>query len=362
MKHTIILYLILNLVLAACTSSQPTPPEQSSSQKPPVSQESTPTSTSLATAVAPAAPDTPQATVVPSEPQPVAYLLPDPAVGLDQLDSYRLSLTIAFKGKRDGQPAEWDDVHTHVFSRPPAAQFTTLTTRDENGQPLQRLSGSVDDAHYFQAGADQPCQVRWGESVAGGERLNLASLLPPIARATDIGQETVNGVPARHYSITEESNGAQATGKLWIAELGGYVVRYDLSIQANEQFFGPGMEGTQTFQYEVNEVNALQAVPLPAGCPTVLTEIPTLPDALDIMRFPGSMSFATPSSLESAEAFYQTEMKALGWEMLARHAEKAQPLVLIFTRNKGEESALISLKTEAAGVWVAVQMNEPTAP
>lgn len=353
MKRLIVLYLILNLILTGCAPTPPTPREQPKSQEQPASQKSVPTSTSLPAAATPA---------VPNEPPPVVSLLPDPAVGLDQLDSYRLSMTVAFKGKRDGQPAGWNDVHTRVFSRQPAAQFTTLATRDENGQPLQRLSGSVDEAHYFQAGADQTCQVRWGESAEGGEQMNLTALLPPIARAKDIGQETVNGVPTRRYTIAEEANGAQAKGELWIAESGGYVVRYDLSIQGNEQFFGPGIEGTQTFQYEVSEVNTLHDVPLPPGCPAVLTEIPIMPDAREVVRLPGSLSFATSSRLESAEAFYQAEMKAQAWELLARHAEKAQPLVLIFTRNEGEESALISLRPETEGVWVAVQMSEPTAP
>ncbi len=353
MKRLIVLYLIANVLLTACSSATSIPDRSGVTQAPQLAK---PTNALSPTAVAS---DTP-APVTPSPVQPIEYFLPDPAVGLDQLNSYQLTLTIAFKGQLAGQPANWQDVHTRSFSRDSAAQFTTLTQRDENNKPIQLRYGSVDKAHYFQKG-DEACQVNWGERTAGSDGVNPAAMLPPVAAVQEVGQETINGIPAHHYSIGEELDGWQSAGELWLAVSGGYVIKYDLSIQAGEQFFGAGNEGTQTFQYELSDINALHDVALPAGCPEVLTEIPAMPDAIDLVRLPGSMSFTTPSSLESVSAFYQDKLKPLGWELLAQHDDSATQPALIFTRNKGEESAIISLQQEDAGVWVAIQFSKPTA-
>ena len=352
MKRMIILYLILNLILTACSSTTATPNQGSTANTPQPARSNDTLPTANTTS------PTPQITDTPSASQPDAYFLPDPAVGLDQMSSYRSTLTISFKGKGAGQPADWQDVQTRIFSQEAATQFSTLTTRDENDQPLQLMHGAVGAARYYQKGSEA-CQVSWDDRAASGDDIDLAAMLPPIARAKEVDQETVNGVPCRHYSIAEESNGVQSTGELWLAEPGGYVVKYDLSIQAGEQFFGTGNEGVQTFQYELSDINTLQDVPLPAGCPTVLTEIPALPDAIDLVRLPGSMSFTTPSSLEAVDAFYRDTLQAQGWELLAQHADDVEQPVLIFTRKEGAESVLISLQQEAEGVWVAIQLSEP---
>lgn len=354
MKNTLVIGLIVGLILAACSSTAPAtrldtvPPA-------PLSVTTLPPARPPEIAQSPEPP-----TSAPETPQSVKYFLPDPTVGLDQLSSYQLTLTITFKGQRDGQAWEWKDLDTRRFSRQSAAQFTTLTMRDENDQSLPITYGSLDGAHYFQKGAEA-CQISWGEQALDNAGINPAALLPPLATVKEVGQETVNGVTSRHYAIAEASNGLQTTGEVWLAEPGGYVVKYDLTLQAGEQFFGKGIEGAQTFHYELNEINSLQDVSLPVGCPAVLTEIPAMPDALNLVRRPGSMAFTTPSDLKSIQSFYQDKLKALGWTLLAQHTDNARQPVLIFTRHDGEESALISLRQETNDVWVAIQLSKSAA-
>ena len=354
MKRTLVIGLIVGLILAACSAN--TPPTRSDNVTPAPLPATTLQPTQPADIVRSPEPST----SAPDTPQPVKSFLPDPTVGLDQLSSYQLTLTITFKGQRDGQAWEWKDLDTHRFSRQPAAQFTTLTMRGENDQSIPIMYGNLDGAHYFQKGAEA-CQVSWGEQAPNSEGVNPAAWLPPLATVKEVGQETVNGVSSRHYAIAEASNGLQTTGEVWLAEPGGYVVKYDLTLQAGEQFFGKGIEGTQTFHYELSEINSLQEVSLPVGCPAVLTEIPAMPDALDLVRRPGSMAFTTPSDLKSIQSFYQDKLKALGWTLLAQHTDNARQPVLVFTRHDGEESALVSLQQETNKVWVAIQLSKSAA-
>lgn len=363
MKRTFVIGLIAGLIVAACSSNSLATRSDNVTPAPLPVTALPPTQLSDMTR----SPEPP--TNAPNTPQPIEYFLSDPTVGLEQLSSYQLTLTISFKGQRDGQAWEWKDLDTRRFSRQPAAQFTTLTMRDENDQSLPIMYGNLDGAHYFQKGAEA-CQVSSGEQASNSEGLNPAALLPPIATVKEVGQETVAGVTSRHYAIAETSNGLQTTGEVWLAEPDGYVIKYDLTLQAGEQFFGKGIEGTQTFHYEVSGINSLQAVALPAGCPAVLTEIPAMPDALNLVRRPGSMAFTTPSDLKSIQSFYQDKLKALGWTLLAQHTENAQQPVLIFTRHDGEESALVSLQQGTNKVWVAIQLSKsataseatPTSP
>ncbi|HSD85539.1 MAG TPA: hypothetical protein VLG46_16885, partial [Anaerolineae bacterium] len=190
MKRTFVIGLIAGLIVAACSSNSlatrsdnVTPAPLSATTLPPAQPPDMARSPELSTSV-------------PETPQSIEYFLSDPTIGLEQLSSYQLTLTVSFKGQRDGQAWEWQDLDTRRFSRQPAAQFTTLTMRDENNQSLPIMYGSLDGAHYFQKGAEA-CQVSWGEQAPNSEGINPAALLPLIATVTEVGQETVAGVTSR---------------------------------------------------------------------------------------------------------------------------------------------------------------------
>jgi hypothetical protein len=127
----------------------------------------------------------------------------------------------------------------------------------------------------------------------------------------------VNGVAAKGYTFDERALGqlgmAKSTGELWIASEGGYIVKYLLSTKAGPDYFGEGIDGTITWDYELTGANQPAAFMLPDDCPAGKIIAPRLPDAANLQDEPGFVSYITASSPAEAAAFYENELPALGW-------------------------------------------------
>ena len=213
-----------------------------------------------------------------------AWLLPDPAVGLDGLESYHQELTVSFQGTLDGAAYEWMNAHQHDVWKKASADFWILKTSETSAAAMEMLVGMVDQAHYSRLETGKPCQVWWGAAAEGtDESQQPAKLLPPIAEAKDIGTETANDVPSRHYAVSAEESGNKAAGDVWLAEPGGYVVRYVLTVS--------GSEGEQRFEYNLSRVNASDEVTYPGGCSAVLTDFPVMDEARNLHRLPNSVDY-----------------------------------------------------------------------
>ncbi len=299
----------------------------------------------------------PTAAIVENAPTPAGdpIAFPDPS-GLDALDSYSLVLRLSFKGMRDGQAVDSTDIYTHTVSRAPAAQFTTVQTTDPDGKPLRLLYGSIGQVRYTQGGADQPCRVRWGEAAAAGGALNPAQMLKPALRGKEAGRETVNGIPTRHYTLTASSFDpvlqANASGDLWIAETGDYVVRYLLRVQGDEAYYGAGVQGEQTTALELTDVGAKKPVVPPAGCPPPFIDFPVMTDATQVVRTPWGVSYRTGAGLDKTAAFYKEQMKALGWVLEPGGSGSSSRRFLEFSLAKEQKGAYISLTVDGVEVRV----------
>ena len=245
---------------------------------------------------------------------PITY--PDPAL-LDRLDGYDLTLRIAFKGTHDGHAAETSSQYTRRFRRSPAAQFTTVDTTDADGKPVKMLFGLVGDVQYSQAAADEPCEAQ--DKQANYKVMNPASMLRPVRQARLVGAETIGGVPAQHYSLDAASfrpgMPAETRGDLWLADPGGYVVRYELHVQAGEAYFGQGNQGEQTTRFELAKSNGAELA-IPQGCPPP-SDLVAMSDASDLSRTPWGVSYLTASDARSILTFYRTRLEPLGWTLRA---------------------------------------------
>ena len=155
-----------------------------------------------------------------------------------------------------------------------------------------------------------------GDSLA--ERLEPAGFLTGVIGAEAAGSETVNGA-ADHYTFDERALGqlglAKSTGELWVASNGGYIVRYKVATKGTAVYFGEGIEGTLTWDYELTGVNQPVAVELPKGCPAGMVNAPLLPGATAVRRVPGLLSYSTSTGLAAAAAFYQKQIPLLGWKL-----------------------------------------------
>ncbi len=310
-------------------------------------------------------------TPAPSEPEtitqerdviygPGPFDLPDAKVGLSDLTSYQSTLTLSFDGTRDGQPEAW--TRTYVIS----TQTDPLADPAQGGGAARQLtiesSGDLPDLEpVFLAETAGTSYVRFGENACEAaqidpantlsERLEPAGFLNYVLGADEAGTETINAVQTIHYTFDQRALGqeelAESTGEMWVASEAGYVVKYVLSTTANADYFGEGIEGTLSYDYELTQINQPVEITLPEDCPPGMVEAPQMSDATDVVNMPGVLSYETGSTLQDVVAFYQQKLPEIGWAALGEPSITDTSALLAFTK---EDQALTVNITAENGV------------
>ena len=142
---------------------------------------------------------------------------------------------------------------------------------------------------------------------------------------------------------------------MWIASEGGYVVKYVLSTTGNADYFGEGIEGTLSFDYELTGVDQPVEIILPEVCPPGMVEAPQLPDAANVLNMPGLLSYETTSSLQEAVAFYQQKMPEIGWAAIDEPSITDTDALLAFT--KDDQAMAVSITVENGVTTVLIGLS-----
>jgi len=290
-------------------------------------------------------------------------LLTDPTIGLAGLQSYHVSFHQDVTGTLDGKPFER---HTHI----------ELTRASGQSDFTRELGGTDEMTSYFRAILTGQAVYRWNtldeacQGTAGGllseETLEPAELLLPILQTSKVGTETVNQIPAMHYHFDQNSLSLTepkpaVTGEIWLAEQGGYVVKYTLNAAKPSETTGVGLEVEQSWTYELSQVNAVESVALPKGCMAVPVDIPAMPDAKDVSRSSGMMEYTTASSAFQVVDFYYHHLDSLGWTTKQEEpsGELKVPLGLSFSH--GDQRLSINVdQADEGGLDVTLVIYNPT--
>jgi len=292
-------------------------------------------------------------------------LLPEPFVGLDSLQSYHAVYDLTLQGTIDGNPF---DRHSRIE--------TSVVTGSNNEEVLwqEQQTGSADTfLHSFRLGSavytqSQDGQDCWGEYDDQPVEIvpQPVSLLLPVTRSSQVGTETVNGVTALHYHFDQNglsSGGEGTTGEVWIAQPGGYVVKYTLGIPSPANPTGSGVETAETLSYELSDINAIDQIELPAGCVPVLVDFPAMADAQDLYRSSGYMDYTSPSEAAQVIDFYNQALPALGWTQVGPSLTPAQTDSQILEYTQGDQTLTIFLDKSGGSLEVtAVLYNPAQAP
>jgi hypothetical protein len=295
---------------------------------------------------------------------PGTYYLDDPSVGLDQLSSYRATLVINFQGSRNGQAEEW------------SKSLEMTASRGE--EPFRQVNFSANGAdadQHFMADANR---LRY-EKIDSGEcsadiledydpieaDWEPAQMLFPLQGVAEAQVETINGIEANHYafdaSAMGESKLVEAQGEIWVAVDGGYVVKYTVTKKGGEAYFGPGLEGSITWDYSLNDIDQPVALELPEGCPMGLVEAPMMPDAIILNQFPGITNYSTTASLDEIMAFYAQELPALGWEVKGESSMTDTIGLSTYTLGDQQLTIVITPIDSGRSVWLSqgLKLAEP---
>jgi len=287
-------------------------------------------------------------------------LFSDPETGLTGLDSYHQELMVAFQGQKEGQPYQWSNSYSRDYSKQASGDFLLLKTNEIGQTDHERLIGSLDQANYSRLSQHDPCLVTWGALAEGaGEILNPASLLPVISGTMEASGISINGIPSVQYQVKGLSDKNTMQGQVWIAQDGGFIVRYTLSIQGDETIFGKGITGEKTFSYELSQVNSLSGPVLPPGCEPVLTNFPVYADAKNLRRLPNGVDYTSQARPEEISQFYQNQLVNQGWILVSLNRSNPQKPVLVLADVEKHQSVAILLDASGGqGTWVSALVRQ----
>lgn len=245
-----------------------------------------------------------------------------PAVGLDELSSYQASLTIQFQGTEGDQPVQWSRSYRMLVSRAGESfrQLDVETSRGSSGEgSAWRMLAEMGGYQFKKVGEEVCTALPAAQSVALAEQWEPANLLLGLSGAMPAVEETIEGQRALRYTFDQSSLGqeglTQSTGEVWVASSSGVVLRYLLTQQGGEDYFGEGFAGTLSWTYEVTQIDQSQQLRMPEDClrPAVL-ELPVPADAGQVNQSDDYISFITSLDETALLDFYRPILEADGWQ------------------------------------------------
>lgn len=346
-------YVLLALLLVACSgTSEETLTEPAAVAPTEVEGSDSPTTAPLAT-TAPEPTTEVEATTAPAEPttapeaeatEEILTTLPDMELALADLTSYRWAMVTRII-------SETGEVLTSIVTittttDPPAREVRVSLPEQaglESG-PIAMTITQVGDLTYMFMG-EMGCI---STSASEGDLLDddfMADMMRPEDILSDLQSarrvrpnETINGIETRHYVFDESTfapddmSFAQVEGHLYIAEEGGYLVRYVL-VGASDEGVG-GDDGPREIQMTFNllDVNQPITITLPEGCDAGAS-LPMVEDASEVSSFSGLTTYVSALPLDQVAAFYQEALPAGGWSYVeADSLLQASFSTLVFER------------------------------
>jgi len=277
-----------------------------------------------------------------SKPGSAAAVLPNPSAGLAALKTYHAVIRVDAVGKLDGQPFER---HTQVeITRTSSGDFDSQTRLASDGRFARLVS--LNGAYYRWSGEKATCQGSVDPPIEE-EVIEPAALLLPVGSASRVGVETIGKVSSVHYRFDKsglpyfKTTGTIA-GDVWIAENGGYVVKYVLQAGASQKPPAQGLDVAQTYTYELTPGG--DALGLPKGCAAVPVDLPVITGAQNVVRSSGLVTYQTSATPRAVFDFYSQKLTGLGWksEMIAPTGEIKLPYFVSYTRDNLRLTLILS--------------------
>ena len=292
---------------------------------------------------------------------PGPFDLPNPAVGLAELSGYRATLILSFDGTRGGQPEQWTRTYEMRTSQNPAAR--QLTIEGSEIAPANQWMAEVGGVLY-EFNEQGGCIASLSpEGVLLAQQWEPATFLSGLLGAEEAGTEAINGVPSKHYIFDQraldQEGITESKGEVWVADA-GYVVKYNLTTQGDAKYFGEGIEGTLTHDYNLTEIDQPATVDLPEDCPPGLVDAPVMSDAKDVEHLPGVTLYRTASSITDVIAFYQDQLPGLGWQLSGEPVVMESFGVLELTQGDQQLSVIASPGDDGTSVRLLLGKVEST--
>jgi hypothetical protein len=274
--------------------------------------------------------------------------------GLADLSGYQATLRVDFKGKEGGNSSTWSETLELLVRRKPSARVLKATFKGNApvAAYIAPWSAAMNGVFYTRE-ANFGCTASVIDAEPDPNALPLvwepAGLLPSVIGAEEAGAKKVNGIAAKGYKFDERALGvagrAKATGEVWVAEAGSYILKYSLTLQGGPEYFGEGGEGAVTWVYDLTKAGQPPAIVVPKDCPAGLVDAPVMEDAQNFQQFPGATLYTTKSTTAQVADFYQKKLTVAGWKL------DGKPTVT-------EEAAFLNFKQGTSRLTVFVTVGD----
>jgi hypothetical protein len=278
---------------------------------------------------APTAVPTEEPTEEPDEP----IELSDIDLDFSDFNTYHLVMQITFTGiDADGNEISEGVIIDSLNQIDPPAQLMTMTATGDT-DPLGTggdISMATIDGTMYMDVPEMGC-VSLPAAEAGDVSAELFDTFSPSSMFDNADNlrrirpnQEINGIQTRHYQFDESAFGADddvtsATGDLYIAVDGGYLVRMVAEIQGGSDFSLSASDdvsdGTAYLEMNITDVNQPIEINLPEACAAQAegAAYPVMDDATETSTFAGFISYKTSASVAEVVAFYEAEMAAAGY-------------------------------------------------
>ncbi len=334
------LLLILSVVLAACGGSD----EPATAVAEPAAQGETAVAeeqvnTQEKPTVPPTALSEPTAVPTVETPEETAVAFKDlQLLQLEELSSYRYEMVMEIVGTlADSTVVTQTMVMNLAVSADPPATSMVMTAEGMTG--MEEFGSmefvQIGDTSYIvipemgcmalPVSEDNPMST-----AELADSFSPESITEDLDKVTFVGEDTINGIAVLHYTFDETSLAAEeaagvetAEGHLYVAKVGGFLVRSIMTVTGSSTFAAdlgedaPFKTATTFIEMNLMDVNEAVNIEPPAACEGQSVagspDWPMLDDASEIVSFGGIVSYLTAVSGQEAIDFYHGEMAELGW-------------------------------------------------
>jgi hypothetical protein len=389
-RKTVLLALllaILALFVSACAS------DQTETAVPPTEVVQEPTNTAMPE---PTATPLPEPTDTPL-PEPTNTPLPEPtdeptpeateseAEALDlamlespeDLDSFRSSTIISWDGTTsDGEESSGSMSIEIEYVREPEAQHITVSGDLAGLDEMGLAEGESLEMYVVEGIMYMNLFGSWMQLPAeetGFDANELAfvatdEMFTTLEDANYEGTTTYNGIEVRHYTFDENSFAVEeveeevqfdeASGNIYIAVEGNYLVHMDMTMSGSNFDVPTGEEGeplqdgTMELVMDLSDINEPITIVVPeeameSGQPPEDIPVPEDAEELQVIDIMGMITFLSPSTTEEVAGFYATAMPENGWT--EESAEEMSGMFLLEYSKDGRTASFIIMTDDDVG-------------
>lgn len=376
----LILLASLTLGLVACGGEpEPTAVPEAAEAEPATATPLPPTDTPVPT-------DIPEPTTAPeSEPEAESGELNLDEIGTpSDLSSYRATMNISISGTDAGEAVDEALSFLIEYTSEPPAQHVVMSgvgMTDTQGMDSIEMY-QVEGTAYLNLG-DQWLSVPATEDTLDSSGfIQPEDILEDTCGWTQESDTEYNGVRVHHWTASKEDMEAcmtaaqmadigeitAASGDLYVAVEGNYVVHMSLVFEGNDLAAGMGgtdevlEQGRMEITFDMTDVNQPFIIELPeeaVASGSLPDDIPVPEDAQEVANAFGMITFTSPSTPAEVSEFYKTAMPQNGWTEVS--VDEMSGLIMMEYSKDGRTASLMINTDEDTGmtsVLITVQEEE----